>query len=275
MSYELPSGKYHRMPVTYGPTHGPRQVPGGISLNDGDSHLRRTITAAFRVSPAALTPLLPPRFRLRGEPTLVVELQYMKEIEWLAGRGYNIAGVKIPVTFDGVEGAIDGLFYSVLWESLTDPILSGRDELGAPKLYAEINEPRVFQGREHHAASWLGFGFLDIELSGARDELPTDEPFLSPGSGSLQWKYVPKTGAPDVADVSCITLTPAANPAAKVLRRQRANAAVKFHHARWEDLPTMFQIVNTLADIPLTHCVGCAVTELRGMKDLGDTRVVS
>ena len=38
---------------------------------------------------------------MRGEPVATVFASYMTEIEWLAGRGYNVLGVTIPVTFTG------------------------------------------------------------------------------------------------------------------------------------------------------------------------------
>jgi hypothetical protein len=273
MSISTDSGLYHRMPAAFGAAMGPRQFPHGVAIDDATSHRRTTVSAAFQVA-GPLEHLLPPGFRLRGEPLLVIEFGYMREIEWLAGRGYNLAGVKIPCTFRAGSGDIHGMFYAVLWESLADPILTGREELGVPKLFAEIPEPRVFQGMQDHGASWLGFPFLDLSVQALRAETPDDRPVFDAGAGMLQWKYVPRTGAPGQADVSCITFTPAANPAMKIISRHRAQAQAAFHRARWQDLPTMFHIVNALADLPLRDCVGCTVTESRGMKTLGDTRVV-
>lgn len=264
----------HRMPALFGPAMGPRQVPQGIVVDDAQSHARTSVAAAFRAPASALQALLPERFALRGEPLLVLELSYMREIEWLAGRGYNIAGAKIPVTYSSAGKTTDGMLYLVLWESLADPILTGREELGVPKLYAEIPEPRIFQGREFHRASWFGFNFLEVEISNRRDPLPGEAPPFDAGSGVFQWKYIPKTGTQGGSDVSCVTFTPGANPALQVLRRSRADAKVQFRRASWEDLPTMFHVVNALADLPLTDCVGCVLTESRGMKSLGDTVVL-
>ena len=49
----------------------------------------------------------------------------MKEIEWLAGRGYNTLGVSFPVVFNGEVDRATGSLLTVLWENLTDPILTG------------------------------------------------------------------------------------------------------------------------------------------------------
>jgi hypothetical protein len=199
----------------------------------------------------------------------------MTEIDWLAGRGYNLLGVKIPSTFEGARDSIMGTFYSVLWESLADPILSGRDELGAPKLYAEIPGPRIFQGRQHHTLSWGGFTFftLDLELG---PEVAGKPASADPeNQGNLQWKYIPRTGKPGEAEVSQITFTPAADPNMKCDRHWQAKPTLRFHRARWEDLPTMYQVVNALADLKLGEMLSATVTDTRGFKDLGDTRIVS
>ena len=57
----------------------------------------------------------------------------MKEIEWLAGRGYNTLGVSFPAVFEGEVDRATGSLLTVLWENLTDPILTGREELGFSK----------------------------------------------------------------------------------------------------------------------------------------------
>jgi hypothetical protein len=274
VTFEFERGKLYRMPVVFGPTCGPRQVPDGVVIDDARTHRRTTITLTFDARARSLEALLPPRFALRGQPRLVVELSYMYEIDWLAGRGYNMLGVRIPVTFAGEAETIHGQFLTVLWESLADPILSGRDELGFAKLYAEIPEPRIFQGRREYAVGWSGFTFFDLVLDDvtASDAAPPPDP---QHQGTLHWKYVLETGRPREAAVSCVTLTPAANPAMRVTGRSTARARARFHRARWEDLPTMFHIVNVLADLVDGAPASCAITESRGYKDLSDQRVVS
>ena len=83
----------------------------------------------------------------------------MKEIEWLAGRGYNTLGASFPVVFQGTRDYAEGHFLTVLWENLTDPILTGREELGFAKIYCELPEPIVLGDSVECHASWLGFRF--------------------------------------------------------------------------------------------------------------------
>ncbi|MGH2266647.1 hypothetical protein ACQ1Z3_16255, partial [Enterococcus faecalis] len=66
----------------------------------------------------------------------------MTEIDWLAGRGYTMIHVSWPARFDGMRDRATGRFLAVVWESLADPIITGRDEIGHPKLYADVDAPR-------------------------------------------------------------------------------------------------------------------------------------
>ena len=94
-----------------------------------------------------ILPMLPDRFELRGDPIVTVELNYVTEIGWLAGRGYNLCDVKFEVTYHAKSGPVNGTLVLVRWENLCDPILSGREELGHNKLYCEIPEPRFVDER--------------------------------------------------------------------------------------------------------------------------------
>jgi acetoacetate decarboxylase len=87
------------------------------------------MSVTFHSDSEQLEELLPEGFTLRDNPRVTVTASYIKEIEWLAGRGYNTLGVNIPVTFRGEDDEVSGDFLTVLWENLTDPILTGREEL--------------------------------------------------------------------------------------------------------------------------------------------------
>ena len=99
----------------------------------------------------------------------------MKEIEWLAGRGYNTLGVSFPVVFEGEVDRATGSLLTVLWENLTDPILTGREELGFSKIYCALPDPLTFNGETHCTASWLGFKFMDMRVR-ATEAVPIPPP---------------------------------------------------------------------------------------------------
>ena len=138
---------------------------------------------------------------------MTVDQTHLKEIEWLAGHGYNVMGVTFPVTYTGARDRAVGSFLTVLWENLTDPILTGREQLGFAKIYCELPDPAVCRGETHVTASWLGYRFLDMKLSNMQPVAPADYPAPAAArsdgvlTGQLHYKYIPRTGDWDQADV--------------------------------------------------------------------------
>lgn len=260
-----------RMPVGFGPMPGPRQGPDGLPFDWSQTPRRIAVTASFLTDAEALASLLPPGFALEGEPVVTLELQFLRELEWLGGRGYNILGVKFRTRFCGLDDQAVGPFLCVLWENLADPILSGREELGYAKLYAEIPEERVFRGHHAFAAGWLGQPFFRLNLHGLRAAEP---PAPATGDdGVLHYKYIPRTGAPGEADVAGATLTPSGSGSQRILSHAVAESFdFAFLPASWEELPTMAHIVNRLAALPVRSLRAASRTETRGGRDLSDQR---
>ena len=82
----------------------------------------------------------------------------------------------------------------------------------------------------------------------------------------------PASGAQ--ADAAYAVLTPAATPNRRVLQRQVGAGRLQFHRARWEDLPTQYNIVNALADLEIREYRGASLTKTVGGKDLSDQRIL-
>jgi acetoacetate decarboxylase len=255
------------------PAPGPRQMPAEANADPTRSPRKLLLTASFLTQPAALEKLLPERFALAGEPVVPVEFHHMTEIDWLAGRGYTMVHVWWPAVFTGERDRASGRFLAVMWENLADPIISGREEIGHPKLFAEIPEVRISQGAHHCSAAWMGYRFLELEVSALADG---DAPgALPPASdGTLMLKYMPRTGDWGKADVCQVTLTPASASGVTVERRQRGKGIVKFYRAAWADLPTMFHVVNALTGLPVLESRGGTVALSRGGKPCFDQKVL-
>ncbi len=277
MPYQFEPNRMYRMPTHFGPRTGPRQGPDGRKFECKDNPKTTSLAVSFLTNREQLEMLLPPRFALAGEPVVTVNASYMTEIEWLAGRGYNILGVSFPATFHGEQDQVTGSFLTVLWENLTDPIITGREELGFAKIYCELPTPSVLRGNWHATASWLGFKFLDLELNHLRqlsaEEIgaPTTD---SPSAGQLHYKYMPRTGEWGTADVEYACLTPAENSNSVVTERWMGDGTVQFHSARWEDMPTQYNIVNTFQALEIKEVRGASVTKSVGGKDLSDQRIL-
>ncbi|MEO8451781.1 MAG: acetoacetate decarboxylase family protein, partial [Gemmatimonadota bacterium] len=147
MSYVLRPDRLYMMPTHFGPSCGPRQGPEGERFTAARPAKQVKYGVSFRTSREQLDELLPPGFQVEGDPIVTVEASYLTELAWLAGRGYNIVSVRFPALFQGKRDRASGPFLAVLWENLCDPILTGREQLGYSKLYADIPPPRVLGGR--------------------------------------------------------------------------------------------------------------------------------
>ena len=163
MAYQFQPGVMYLMPTHFGPMTGPRRGPDGKGYDCIDTPKSTSYSVSFLTNAEQLEELLPEGFALHGEPVVTVYQNHMKEIEWLAGRGYNMMGVTFPATYTGKRDRAEGPFLTVLWENMTEPILTGREQLGFAKIYCELPEPAVCRGETHITATLAGVSLLGHE----------------------------------------------------------------------------------------------------------------
>ncbi|KAJ6438750.1 3-hydroxybenzoate 6-hydroxylase [Purpureocillium lavendulum] len=256
------SMKYWRMPLSFGPLPGPRQALGLRPwTNKQSTFVSRAIK--FRTSRTLLQNLLPtPSFSFTL-PGSVAYASYvhtsLDQLDWLGGKGYDYIGFFLhDVQYRKKDGSsVKGTFVAVMWENLVDPILTGREELGCPKLFCDIE---VQQGpRDYHAeAGWQSAQFLKLEMHGLRDDV---HPKGGNDGGLLFYKYIPATGNPGVADVEYPVHAPN-SVCRSVKRSQRAQTASLSLATLSEDtLPTLSRIVERLAEFPTYEIVDATITE--------------
>ena len=127
MTYPLNPELMYMMPTHFGPMCGPRQGPGGKKFAFEQDHRKcMAVSVSFLTNAAQLQELLPPGFELMGEPVVTVFETYMKEIDWLAGRGYNVLGVNFPVVYQGQKDRAGALPDGTLGEpDRSDPYRPG------------------------------------------------------------------------------------------------------------------------------------------------------
>jgi hypothetical protein len=277
MKHTFQPGRFYRMPVVFGPSLGPRQRGSDHTLFSTEGPKATVITVRFRTDPRQLWALLPEGFALRGEPVVSVRATYLKEIPWLAGRGYNHLGLSFPAVFHGKRDTVAGEFLTVLWENLCDPIITGREELGYAKIYCELPDPVACGGATRCSASWLGFRFMDLRVSDLR--VPSSEEaaaLVDPASeGVLHYKYMPRTGEWGEADAAYATLTPHHDPYKTLTGQWVGKGEVRFHEAAWEDLPTLYNITNAFHALEVREWLGAGVVLTVGAKDYSDQRILS
>ena len=275
MSYHFQTDRFYRMPTHFGPSLGPRQGLDGRRYACLNTPNETTIQASFKAEKEQLEKLLPPGFRLREPHTITLSFSYYKDLEWLAGRGYNVFGVLIPATFQGQQETVNGDFMLVLWENMADPIITGREDLGIAKVYCELPEPQFIGDEVICRASWDGCQFASLQLSGLKEISPQDLPVSPPSEGMLSYKYIPKTSAPGEADVEYPVLTPGSCPNMKIDQAMLAKSASgHFRQSTWEELPTLVHIVNALSELTLGDCIEATLIKSHGAKDLSDQRIL-
>jgi hypothetical protein len=274
MPYEFRPGMYYRMPTHFGPSLGPRQGPDGRTF-EGRTNRWTTISVTFRTNPDQLESLLPPGFSLDGEPAVTVAAGYGTDLEWLAGRGYNVLGVSFPARYDGEEDHVRGNFLTVLWENLADPILTGRDDLGISKIWCELPPPRSHQGQTTCIASWLGFTFceLTVERLHPPDREDADAGAGEPAVGTLHYKYIPRTQHWGDSDVAYATYTPPST-VGTVVESLRGEGRVAFRHATWAEMPTQCTIVNAFAALEVLGWCGASLVTTLGAGDVSDQQAL-
>jgi len=129
------------------------------------------------------------------KPALNVSYQQCRQVDWMAGSGYNLINVSVPVRFIGERDRIEGDLVLVMWENRTTPILMGRD-LGVPKIFADVESLHIVGQTYRTCASYEGNTFLRMEMTAAE---PLDEQqvkALSSDQKTLGWRYVKKVGGP-------------------------------------------------------------------------------
>lgn len=214
---------------------------------------------------------MPPQCVLDGEPVVTIEHIQLREVNWLAGRGYNILGVKFPVVYQGRAETARGAFLAVLWENMAEPILTGREELGYAKLYCDLPPPAETEDAVYYSASWDGHEFARLTLDGLEDAEPARAPDTD---GVIHHRYLPSLRSIGGADVDEMVITPAGGYESRLERFRRGHGNVAFIRSTWAQMPTMYHIVNRLADWPVLEARDAWVAETRGTKDLSDQRVL-
>lgn len=224
-----------------------------------------TIAVSYLTDRKMLSAYLPEPFEVGPEPLVSVSYAMNREVAWLAGGCYNLIGVNISAVFKGKVDHLAGSYCLVLWENLTDPILTGREIQGIPKIYADIPDHTIFDGVWSTCASYRGHKIVDLTIKDLKP-LPGDQvkeiEKMSRDGNWMGWKYIPKTGGSG-AEVSHATLFPT-NPTFDHI--WTGTGEVQWNHLTWEQNPTQFHIVNALEKLPILEYRSALV--MKGSSDL-------
>jgi len=280
---------YWRMPIAFGPMPGPRQSHSGIVRNAVKSTFR-TASIKFKTSRTVLQNLFPPGvkgYRFKSPGTVAYcsfSCTTLDKMEWLGGTGYNHIGLYIHgVEYEKPDGQIlSGTYMPILFESLTDPIVSGREELGMPKLYTAID---VFHGTGSYRVmtSWQGSLWGNFTLDGLEPDTDlaaaTGKVSGEDDDGILVYRYYPQVGRDlkGQSETEYPVFVPFAEEKPQPVTTKvwkASKASIKIDPLDWNALPTLHHIVSRLGEIPVYEIVKAKVVEGEGVPDVAPARRV-
>lgn len=262
-----------RMPTFFGRQGGPRQQVFSLDRHPYTEGTTLSSWIAIHADSSQLTALLPHAFEL-AEPLLIIEGASLSRLPWLAGRGYELISVSVPVVFVGQGSRIVGRLELVTWENHADPIVSGREELGFNKVFADEITCEVDEaaGLVNWSASWGGTRFLHFEV--LLDSPLTSMPTWRSGP-TFHHRVLPRTGQWGELEVEQITANTDATAAMSLVSARRGSGSARFVAGTFQELPTLVHIVNALAGIPLGEVRDAGHAVLTGWSDLAEMKIVA
>jgi acetoacetate decarboxylase len=277
---------YYRQPSVFGPMPGPRQDFWGHSRALASTKANFT-TASIKIktSRTLLKALLPnSAYAFSGTGSVAYATFSQTTIDgldWLAGGGYNHFGIYVHgIEYRHISGQITrGSYLPVMFEDLTDSIISGREELGFPKLFSDIDVQR--QEQSYSATTrWRDTVWGKFTLTGLEEQKDNPTKNLeSIDQGLLVHRYMPSVGKDakgtpgaeyavfvDLVEESQIVPT-------KIKRVLKATQGdIQIVEKGWKELPTLHHIVSRLAEIPVYDVIEAKVVEGEGVMDMSTAR---
>jgi len=288
MGFTFKEGRFYLMPVMFGPASTPRATIDGqkcyVANPQGTQYNHYRVV--YETNADKLENILPKGFSLNG-PYVVVSFSAIRNVAFMAGRGYEIVSIEIPVHFKGEKDEVTGFFEPVLWENHGDNCIIGREQTGFNKIFGDIQTPIETAGIIRGSVGTWGFKFMEMTLDITRESESLDELnsilFNQNNEGRLHYKYIPRTGEPwTEADADYITFSPSKwnHPTdydiSKLPRPaiQTCKGEVTWYRPEWREAPTQSHIIQYLHDLEIKRYVGAVKHTLNSANDLRNQRIL-
>jgi len=242
--FELDAHSSYMMPAHFGPR----------PVSPKSSGWYRDVTmmvVPFLTDREQLAAYLPAPYEVAEDAVVTVTYACNRNVDWLAGHGYNLIAVSAAARFKGAQDTMVGNYTLVMWENLADPILTGRELQGIPKIYADIQDHQVIAGEWHTCASHFGHKIVDLAVRDLRE--PTAEEvqaYVKANEGKdhpMAWRYFPGVSGFGTS-VNEATTFPSETT---LTQTQVGEGRIDWQRLCWEQNPTQFHIINALAELPV------------------------
>jgi len=199
---EINPNNYYRMPLIMGPQWEGK--PPGFLYSQTE-----IVALQYLTDSDAISAMLPNCYKLGKEPQVTVLFGYNNGLDFMAGGGYILAAIQVSARFDGDKDHVEGDYILVMFENQAWPMICGREDLGIPKLYADISPIKVYpDGRLRCEASYWGHLLFSLELSPPRKQNRIVKLAANKIINSRPWlgyKYIPSLDGPPDAEYPTIS----------------------------------------------------------------------
>lgn len=132
---DLDPKKLYMMPLVMGPIQ---------DRKEGSQYKQvEMLSLQYKTDHDAVEALLPDCFKPANEPTVTIAYSFNDGVDFLLGRGYNVVIVLLAAKFLGEKDRLEGDYVLVIFENDAHPIITGREILGVPKIFADIPSPEA------------------------------------------------------------------------------------------------------------------------------------
>jgi len=231
------------------------------------------LAMTFETERAELERYIPEELELLA-PEVQVSFNQLTEINWLAGGHYNLLNVSAPVRFNGKKDHVDSAYPLVIWENRTAPILTGREQTGVPKIFADIEDLHVFRPHYATSISYEGNTFLSMQFEAERQMTGNELEQAKRQFRQLDligWRYIPKVGVPG-ADLSQFIYFP---QWIEVENVSEGKGTLEWTELSVMQNPRQYQIIKALAALPVKKMPRSAMVEGEVVLDTSQARVLA
>jgi len=241
---ELEPTGYYRMPLIMGPLWK-GETPRFLYTRT------EVVGLQYLTDPAAITSLLPGCYSAGKEPMVTVLFGYNDGLDFMAGGGYRIAAVQVSARFDGDKDHVEGDYILVMFEDRTWPIIGGREDLGVPKLYADITSIKIMpDGSLRCEASLWGHLLFRLDLNKPKKQNSVVRLAAGKIINSRPWlayKYIPSLEGPPDAEYPTISK----NDITINTLWFAKSGALAFGNAETNDIGPVKTLIDALKTLPI------------------------
>ncbi len=257
---KVDDNKIYTMPLIMGPLFDQAERPGNVYSNVENLSLQ------YKTDRDAVLALVPECYQIGAEPIVTVTFGDYDGVDFMSGGGYRTATFGVSARFYGDEDHVEGQYIFVMCEDRTIPILGGREQLGVPKVFAEISAVRSQPDRSSrcHASLW-GHLLFGLQVAPQKRQNPIIRVAANRELNKYPWlcyKYIPCFDGPPDASYPTVVWNSVKIDDLWVGNR----GEIFFGDAGEEDISYANRIVKALKSLPVLEVT--RTVRMRGSAEL-------